>query len=524
MIARLCFAAAAGLACAQSSDKLEIRGTVVEKGVGIAGVTATLFQFGTDAAHEITRNVFATAFTDSKGAFVIHPSRSGEYYLEVNKEGYFAESFDGPGADPMDSTGDPVSLDQDHPSQERRFALMRLGEIHGRVIDEDGKPLTKLHIWIRPGTSTQVVTDQDGYFAATKLRPGNYVVRIGPQHSAIEIQPQFSSEDLKAVDQDLETSFWPSAPLPISAGVSLSVGTITARKSLYYRAHLSVQSGDCAPGEKWNFSAIPELPGLGQTVPCGKEFLVKHLPPGSYSFALSTNGRPGEKREWAVATGEVTDHNLEVALTMSPGTDISGRMIGAEGVTLPPLKAMLMIFAGPAQLTTGAASLDAAGNFRISGRPGERSRISVIGLGDKFYVKEIRYNSLIAADGAFTPLAGSPTILEIVVDDNAGTIGGSVDGYEQVSGRVAAVAVKWPLPPEVSASNVLLASANSTADDKGRFKIGGLAPGEYRVFAMTDDLRRALGTEELTRVLNRAEKVTVERGSSQSVSLKIVEP
>jgi hypothetical protein len=58
----------------------------------------------------------------------------------------------------------------------------------------------------------------------------------------------------------------------------------------------------------------------------------------------------------------------------------------------------------------------------------------------------------------------------------------------------------------------------------GRFKIGGLAPGEYRVFAMTDDLRRALGTEELTRVLNRAEKVTVERGSSQSVSLKIVEP
>jgi hypothetical protein len=41
---------------------------------------------------------------------------------------------------------------------------------------------------------------------------------------------------------------------------------------------------------------------------------------------------------------------------------------------------------------------------------------------------------------------------------------------------------------------------------------------------MTDDLRRALGTEELTRVLNRAEKVTVERGSSQSVSLKMVEP
>jgi hypothetical protein len=71
---------------------------------------------------------------------------------------------------------------------------------------------------------------------------------------------------------------------------------------------------------------------------------------------------------------------------------------------------------------------------------------------------------------------------------------------------------------------LLITSASGIADDQGRFQIGGLAPGDYRVFALTEDLRRRLGTEEFARLLNRAEKVTVERGSSQSVSLKIVEP
>jgi hypothetical protein len=58
------------------------------------------------------------------------------------------------------------------------------------------------------------------------------------------------------------------------------------------------------------------------------------------------------------------------------------------------------------------------------------------------------------------------------------------------------------------------------ADNQGRFQIGGLAPGEYRVLAITVDSMSRLQPE----ILNGAEKVKVERGGSQSVSLKIVEP
>jgi Carboxypeptidase regulatory-like domain len=525
---------AAALACAQSAEQLEIRGTVVEGALGIAGATVTLYEFGHTPAEATTRSVFATTSTDSTGAFVFHPARAGEYYVEVKKEGYFAESFDGPTVDPVDSTGDPASIDQDHPSQERKFSLMRLGELRGRVIDENGKPLAKLSVLVQAPSSSsrralaRATTDQDGYFAASKLRPADYLVRIGPQHGGPEILAQFSEGDLKTVDQDLESSFWPGGgdersayPLPVNSGASLSVGTITARKATYYRAHLSVQSGDCAPGEKWNFSTR-DTSGFFTQVSCRKDFLVRNLAPGSHSLVLSTNPPRGEKQHWAVASVEVTDHNLEIALIMAPGADISGRLVAADGATLPPPgKTSVAVSLVLARLSFETRVSDPGGTFRLVALPGDRNRISVNGLAGKFYLKEIRYNGLAVTDGIIKPMAGAPALLEIVIDDKAATISGSVAEREKVTDRVMVVAVKWPVSAE--GLSVLMLSASAPADDQGRFQIGGLAPGEYRVLALTGDMLISLNGDA-SRLLSNAEKVTLERGSSQSVSLKIVEP
>jgi hypothetical protein len=277
----------------------------------------TLYEFGHTPPEATTRSVFAVTFTDATGKFTFHPALAGEYYVEVKKEGYFAESYNGPTVDPVGSTGDPVSVDADHPLQERKFSLMRLGELRGRIVDEDGAPLANLRVGIRPGTITPVVTDQDGYFTATKLRPGDYsvsVVRRGP-----EILPQFSEDDLKVVDHDLQISNGPGVPVPVRSGASLSVGTITARKTPYYRAHISVEVADCTPDEKWIFSTTSEMAGFGPQIPCGKEFLVRNLAPGSYTFTFMAAGRLVEKRRWAFAPLEVTDHNLEARMTMSLG-------------------------------------------------------------------------------------------------------------------------------------------------------------------------------------------------------------
>ena len=533
MIARLCFALAAGLACAQSPPPLEIRGTVVEGTLGIVGATVTLYQFGAEPDQATTRTVFAVTSTDPQGAFVLHPSRSGEYYVEVKKEGYFAETFDGPAADPMDSIGDQVSIDQDHLSQERRFSLIRLGELRGRVIDEDGKPLVNLRVGLRPASSTQVVTDQDGYFAATKLRPGSYVVQIGPERRSPEVLPQFSEGDFEVVDHDLETSFWPgggdllaASPLPVSSGASLSVGTITARQATYYRAHLSVQPSDCAPNENWLLAIrTGDAPDyrLARRVPCGKDFLVRNLAPGSYSFVLSTDDSRGGEKRWAVAPVGVTNHNLEVKLIMSLGADISGRLVAAEGAALPS-KTTVVVTPVLGGWGFGTLVSDQDSTFQVRSLPGDPSRVSANDMGDKFYVKEIRYNGLAVADRVFTPVIG-PASLEIVIDDKAATITGTITQRDKVVGPVMVEAVKWPLSPESSSMLMRLStSKNTPVDEQGRFQISGLAPGEYGVFGVTEDIALGLQPDSLIQLVNHAEKVTLERGGLKDISLKLIDP
>jgi hypothetical protein len=124
------------------------------------------------------------------------------------------------------------------------------------------------------------------------------------------------------------------------------------------------------------------------------------------------------------------------------------------------------------------------------------------------------------ADDVFTPIPGAPGQMDLLIDDKPATITGSVAGHDKVSGRVMVVAVKWPVSPESPTQALLNTASGTVADDQGRFQIVGLAPGEYRVLAVT--------TGDLALVppdtVNRAEKVTLERGGSQSVSLKIIEP
>jgi len=509
---------------AQGNDRLEIRGAVVESGVGVGGATVTLYEFGHTPPEATTRTVFAITTTDSKGVFQFHPARTGEYYVEAQKEGYFAESFDGPTVDPADSVGDPVSLNLAHPSQDRRFTMMRLGELRGRVLDEDGKPLAKLRVALRPGTIQQVVTDQDGYFVATKLRPDDYLVAIVPQQNSFEIQPQFSDADLKIVDQDLAMSFWPgggdersASPLPVRSGASLNVGNIVARKASYYRARLLVQGADCSPGEKWTFSTAPEMAGFGPQVPCAKEFLVRNLAPGSYTFVLSTNRR-GEQRRLATAPVEVRDQNQEVAMTMSAGVNINGRLMAAAGTTLPSSK--ITVSVTPELARIGFSSSVSGGKFVITGLPEGRSRVSINGVGGKFYMKEIRYDGVTAVDGMITANSGGPAQLEIVIDDKAATITGSVADTGGNTGPVLIVVVRWPESPEDARGTTFRPEALVEADDNRGFTFDGLEPGEYRILAVAQDRMSRLQRD----IVSRAERVTLEPGRSQSVIVKIVEP
>jgi hypothetical protein len=132
-------------------------------------------------------------------------------------------------------------------------------------------------------------------------------------------------------------------------------------------------------------------------------------------------------------------------------------------------------------------------------------------------VKEVRYNDRPVENRVFTASEGGR--LEIVIDDKAASLSGTVTDADQPTSGVV-VAVTWPLPPAG-----LLSGAYPTAPTRdGRFNLTGLAPGDYRVFALPGrESDRLADPAILDRFLSRGETVHLDPSESRTLALKLLQ-
>jgi hypothetical protein len=134
------------------------------------------------------------------------------------------------------------------------------------------------------------------------------------------------------------------------------------------------------------------------------------------------------------------------------------------------------------------------------------------------YVESIRYDGREIADGVFTPAPGAE--LEIVVADRPATLTGTVIHGDAPTAALVA-AVPWPLGRFDPLSPVPL---SATSDAQGRFQLR-LPPGEYRILAVPPDRRARLGEPGVLNLLAAsAERVTLDRGDSRAVDLRLLDP
>ena len=516
---------AAGWVCAQTSDPLEIRGVVVEPplNLGVAGAQVTLYEFAPDQTKTIPRKAVATTSTDGRGTFRLRAEHYGNYDLDVQKDGY-------------NGGGDTaVSLRRDVPQKELHYSIWRPGELTGRVIDEDNKPVEGIGVVVYDqgegvDLEPSVFTDKDGIFTAKNLPPRQYLVRIGPKARDLTTVTHFTEDDFKVVDRDFETSFWPggldspqfASGVSVGPGISANLGTIRIRKASYYRLHVSVAEGECGPNESWNFEAFnlsnPASNGARSVFPCMSDFLVRNLSPGSYTLVLN-NELTGDRARGTFADMEIASRSTEVTLTMSKGADVSGRVIPADGATLPALDKVHIALETTLGSTTTftAVAVSADGAFTVRSLTFPRYSVMVQGLSGSHYVKEIRYNGVAVTDRMFTQYLGAPTKVDIVIDDQPAVLTGSVtDGDKPVSHSLV-ILMKWPISSPVSSieSFELYVRGAIDTDEQGQFRLDGLAPGEYRVLALPEmslGPRTNVTPHLLTRMLSRAEKVTARAG------------
>lgn len=418
-------AAACLLALSASAQDLPlVRGTVAEFGTTppntVAGAEIILYEFATvDGAYG--RQPIATAYSDGRGAFSIKPDHPGSYFIEAKKPTYLtAEELDNFTPIPCCSLAEQaLTIERGAQLEEIRFILIRPGALRGRVIDEQDQPVDKLSVTaIGVGRRITTATDADGVFTFPAILPGAAILRVGPDGSFLSPRFQFTKDDLETVEQDIETTYWPGGvadaklalPIHVIPGATMNAPTIRVRKGPYYRAHLSLP--DCERGRSMG------LPLGVMFMVCSKELLLEKLTPGSRVFATWNQGeKPTDIAAWALVPLTITDHNIDVTVSMTPSVDVSGKFvaknadrlpeIGTTRVTLRPVE---ISFLSRVFETTAAKD----GSFVIAGVAWPRHQVSVILGNPNLVVKEIRYGGQLAPDGIVSILPGS--VLEVVLD------------------------------------------------------------------------------------------------------------
>ena len=527
-------ALATGVLCAQALQNLEVRGRVIEPGldVGVAGAEVIF-----SVVENATRNPLARTFTDSSGSFRFQAPRPGNYFVESHKDGYQGGSLSG-----LWEIGNeisralyiesPVKLTGQRPVPELHFTMVRPGEITGRIVDENREPIAGLRVTIHQRTQAPsfaaltATTAEDGSFTASNVPPGDLVVSVaGQSGNRMSVRTTFSPEDAALVSQEMEAS---STPARVSSGATVSVGTIVTRKASYYRARVSVPGG-CAPGEQWNFDALAQattaLLGDVHSVgfPCAREFLIEKLKPGSYLFVL-WQGQSGSPSKWAQAPVEIVSRNPDVALTLTPGADVSGRIVAASGARLPPLDKMMVMAPtdSTALMVTSGASMgrvDTEGKFVIPKLLWPRHQFRVVGLPQTHYVKEVHYSGGAAEQGFFNLTSGAQ--IEIVIDDKVATVTGSLSAADKPVAQGVLRAIPWPMvSPQPFGDMQYVAKILN-----GRFELAGLPPGDYRIFAVSvaDGSRTVQDLTVLNQFASRVETTRLGPSETRTLTLRLLE-
>ncbi|MBK9167613.1 MAG: carboxypeptidase regulatory-like domain-containing protein [Bryobacterales bacterium] len=500
-------------------------------GTPITGVT-----FAAEAAVQSVR-------TDALGAFRFVLDREGAYRLQARKDGYVGGA---PLMAGVASTAE-VSVRRGQPLPEIRLAIGRPAGIAGRIEDDATRTgvagldvFAYRVLYVRERRIKmplgQVATSADGAFAFRNLAPGEYMAGIrsrpwGPQR----IVKEFAEEDAATVEEGYQEVFWPGGsdlasgyPIVLESGAQADLGPLRVRKTTLHRARVSMVEGNCTEDGRVRIAIADVRTELYETVAetaCGRDFLVRGVPPGSYRMQVETVGGSPDGRLSGELDFEIVDKNVALSIALVKGADIEVAVLPASGTVRPDMAKMTvrLVSTGtrPRMEELHAHRPDAEGRFRISNARIQETRIEVGGLPESHYVQEIRYNGAPASRRVvlFNASALSHR-LEIVVADKAAAVAGLVVSRDQPVAKPFAILVPWPLESPSS----LWPLTTTSGDENGRFRLAGLPPGEYRILAIAPALKHRIEEPNLLRrLLPSAAKAVLSPGGIQSLTLEMNE-
>jgi len=473
------------------------------------------------------------ASTDASGAFRFDELEPGAYTLSTERTGFILD----PESD-RSVTVKPGPADSDV-----TLKLIRTGAVSGRVLDNDGEPVTGASVQVVPinqkkggvVSSFGAVTNDRGEYRSFNIPPGKY-------HIAVSYEPPFQLKQVKmqhartqpvsAPEETYTLTYYPAALDPkqaqtidMEAGGDLQGFDVQILRARGVTMRGTVSRAGGAPAGAIVFVGLSPI---GRTIglrgydnviqDASGVFELTQVLPGTY--ALGATAPLGDKNLSARRVIEVGNTDVDgIQLTLAPPQTISGSIVLPEGRKMPAgLIAVLVSRESHDNRGGGMSQPGSDGAFQMRDVPPGDYDVALgnTGPGDDLYVSAIQTGDDDALAGGVHVGGQAAGALKVILKGNGGTVQASVKDAKNKPLPDAYVR----LVPDAPRRGQMALYADCKTDASGACSMLGVAPGSYHAFAFAEerqvDFRDAAAMADIE---DSGKAVSIAEGERQGVEL-----
>ncbi|GEM_PF-1772670 len=463
--------------------------------------------------------------TDSSGSFDFKDVPPGTYRLRAQRNGYVAEVYGQKGGGP----GILLTVGPGEKLSAREFRLNPSGVISGTVLDEDRDPVeglsvTALRLRFSAGGKQRAVvvrntvTDDEGNYRLPGLSPGLYYVQASGRGEAIAISTLASAFSYgQAFHPGVTTQQEASRVQVVSGQQTRGVDIVVRSTATFTISGVIVDKQSASNTTQYSVGfARGGGTAMGSANSDGS-FKLRGLTPGEYLVVarISDEGKPSRR---GFANVRLTDSDVRIAVEVGRTSEIRGkaRMDKAELYKFAELRVVLIPDSEDG--VAGGATIAGDGQFTIRDIPSGNYRFQLSGRESELYLREVRCGGE-DFTGKQISLDPEKTVDEcgLILSEEVGEVAGNVvDDNKPAEGHVVVL-----IPQSSEERNDPRRTMVGQTDANGQFRIAGIIPGEYFVFAVPpSDDAIYFDREFADRNQDGATRLTLNPKQLQSLKLK----
>ena len=400
--------------------------------------------------------------SDAEGKFTIGPIPAGRYLAGAAKTGFTRV---------LGASTSAVILEEGEKRAGYKVLLIPGGVITGRVLDANGDPMAGVEVTAPPGMNGGT-SEVDGHYRIGGLPPGRY--RIVAQRHQLPIPAEHRTDGTKELNY--ATTTYPSL-VTVRAGAEtggidvqmelLPVLKITGRV-------LGAPAGKMTSVVLWpRVAAGLERGSFGQVLDDGT-FAIWRASPGKYWLHAITpsGGEPLQSAPVAVDVVAADIENLELRMVAAGTVQGSIRWEGDAPAVAPGDVTLKPVIASVREMS---AKVGDDGTFTIRRVPVGLYRVRY--PGQPAFVKSVSVGSSVS-DGNLLDLGGGAGAgpVSVLLDTAVASLSGVVRNGDDPAPGISVVLY--------DESNAIFPPLSSVSGPDGRYRIGNVAPGTYKLLVL----------------------------------------